>query len=80
MCRLSLRHGPQHDPIPLHVRCLSQITSYKLHWTLSTVAVSGPTWDSLPPFRFSTSAFANVTHLGIPDEVKFNWGVIEWRP
>jgi len=31
--------------------------------TLNCLAISGPTWDQQSPFQWSTSPFANVTHL-----------------
>ena len=35
-------------------------------------AAAGPTWDDQPPFRWSTSDWANVSHVGMPDLAKFD--------
>ena len=35
--------------------------------------IAGPPYENLPPFRWSTSPFSNLTHLGMPDEMKFDW-------
>jgi len=40
---------------------------------LSTLAISSPTYDSQPPFRWSTSPFADTPHVGQPDLWAFPW-------
>ncbi|KAL5017012.1 hypothetical protein ScPMuIL_006601 [Solemya velum] len=39
--------------------------------SLGFIAISGPTWDSLPPFQWSTSGF-DIPHFGHPDVFKFD--------
>jgi hypothetical protein len=41
-------------------------------------AVSGPTWDQVPAFQFSTSPYANTPHLGMPDRWTFDWVTMDW--
>ena len=62
-----------------HVGTDAKITSSTLHETLATVAISGPTYDQQPVFRFSTSPYANSSHVGMPDEYHFPWMTIEWH-
>ena len=57
----------------------SKITSYALHQTLCTQAIVGPTYDQQPVFKFSTSPFANASHVGMPDEYKFPWVTVTFR-
>ena len=47
---------------------------------LSTYAISGPTYDQLPVFQFSTSLFANMTREGVPDRFDFPWQLLQWAP
>jgi len=52
----------------------AKITSYALYSAgLTTSTISGPTYDQQPPFRFSTSPFASLTHEGVPDFWQFPW-------
>lgn len=46
--------------------------------TFGLVAVSGPAWDDVPPFRWSTSPCSSLLHMGHPDlwtfpPVKVHW-------
>ena len=52
-----------------------KITSWSLmqNNTLTGVIISGPTTQDQPPFVWSKSPFASVTHLGHPDEFNFDW-------
>jgi hypothetical protein len=57
----------------------AKVTSSQLFKAgLSTSAISGPTYDYLPPFQFSTSPFANLTHEGMPDLWQFPWMTIQF--
>ncbi|GAM18028.1 hypothetical protein SAMD00019534_012030, partial [Acytostelium subglobosum LB1] len=52
----------------------SKITSFKLAQTLSCSAISGPTHQGQPPFRFSANpSFNNASHVGLPDVWDFGW-------
>ncbi|XP_003790002.1 putative phospholipase B-like 2 [Otolemur garnettii] len=48
-----------------------KVTSMSLAKALSLLAVSGPTWDQVPPFQWSTSPFSSLLHMGHPDLWKF---------
>ncbi|XP_053443374.1 putative phospholipase B-like 2 [Nycticebus coucang] len=48
-----------------------KVTSMSLAKALSLLAVSGPTWDQVPPFQWSTSPFSSQLHMGQPDLWKF---------
>ncbi|XP_012869858.1 PREDICTED: putative phospholipase B-like 2 [Dipodomys ordii] len=61
-----------------------KVTSMSLAKALGLLAVSGPTWDQVPPFQWSSSPFPDVLHMGQPDLWKFLpvevlWGPF-WRP
>lgn len=45
---------------------------------LRFLAASGPTWDQLPPFRWSTSPFSGLLHMGQPDLWKFSPVEVWW--
>lgn len=49
----------------------TKVTSLGLAKDLRMVAVSGPTWDQVPPFEWSTSPFSHLLHMGQPDLWKF---------
>jgi hypothetical protein len=42
-------------------------------YSFGALAQVGPTYDQQPPFVWSTSEFANVSHVGHPDEFQFPW-------
>uniref|UniRef100_A0A183FP37 Phospholipase B-like n=1 Tax=Heligmosomoides polygyrus TaxID=6339 RepID=A0A183FP37_HELPZ len=43
-------------------------------------AQGGPTWGTVPPFRWSTFDFKDkVKHIGHPDEWKFDWFDLKWE-
>ncbi|XP_040842876.1 putative phospholipase B-like 2 isoform X1 [Ochotona curzoniae] len=48
-----------------------KVTSMSLAKALSLLAASGPTWDQVPPFQWSTSPFHDKLHMGHPDLWKF---------
>lgn len=46
---------------------------------LEFIAISGPTYDSVPPFQWSKSDFDNkVKHKGHPDLWKFKPVIHNW--
>lgn len=45
----------------------AKVVSSAMVSSLDFVAVGGPTSDSLPPFQWSKSDFANLSHVGQPD-------------
>uniref|UniRef100_A0A8D2JJS9 Phospholipase B-like n=1 Tax=Sciurus vulgaris TaxID=55149 RepID=A0A8D2JJS9_SCIVU len=56
-----------------------KVTSLSLAKVLGLLAASGPTWDQVPPFQWSTSPFRDVLHMGQPDLWRFlplevSWG------
>uniref|UniRef100_A0A8D2QR88 Phospholipase B-like n=1 Tax=Zosterops lateralis melanops TaxID=1220523 RepID=A0A8D2QR88_ZOSLA len=55
-----------------------KVTSSGMVPTFGLVAVSGPAWDDVPPFRWSTSPCSSLLHMGHPDlwtfpPVKVHW-------
>ena len=40
---------------------------------MRVLAKSGPTSETQKPFQWSTSAFNNISHLGMPDLYSFDW-------
>lgn len=57
----------------------SQVTNVSLVRALGLLAVSGPTWDQLPPFQWSTSPFSGLLHMGQPDLWKFLPVEVWWQ-
>ena len=55
-----------------------QVTSRALAKALRLVAASGPTWDQVPPFQWSTSPFSGLLHMGQPDLWKFSPVEVWW--
>lgn len=55
-----------------------QVTSMALAKALRLVAVSGPTWDQVPPFQWSASPFSGLLHMGQPDLWKFSPVKVSW--
>ncbi|XP_037673126.1 putative phospholipase B-like 2 [Choloepus didactylus] len=55
-----------------------KVTSAALAKALRLRAVSGPTWDQLPPFQWSTSPFHGLLHMGQPDLWKFSPIEVWW--
>lgn len=63
-----------------HVKCslfLPQITNSEMVKSLECVAVSGPTHDQQPVFKWSTSGWD--TPLGHPDAWDFEPIVVKWQ-
>uniref|UniRef100_A0A6G1RE91 Phospholipase B-like n=1 Tax=Hypotaenidia okinawae TaxID=2861861 RepID=A0A6G1RE91_9GRUI len=55
-----------------------KVTSWGMAPTFGLVAASGPTWDDVPPFRWSTSPCSDLLHMGHPDlwtfpPIKVHW-------
>ncbi|GJP55433.1 hypothetical protein CLOM_g14382 [Closterium sp. NIES-68] len=62
-----------------HAETDTKITGYHmLQHSLAALAISGPTYDQQPPFQWSKSPFANVSHLGHPDLFLFPWLTIHY--
>ncbi|XP_003461406.1 putative phospholipase B-like 2 [Cavia porcellus] len=55
-----------------------KVTSMSMAKTLSLQAVSGPTWDQVPAFQWSTSPFRDMLHMGHPDLWKFAPVEVSW--
>nr|XP_058895700.1 putative phospholipase B-like 2 isoform X3 [Kogia breviceps] len=55
-----------------------KVTSTALAKALRLLAASGPTWDQLPPFQWSTSPFSSLLHMGQPDLWKFSPIEVWW--
>uniref|UniRef100_A0A2K5PKV1 Phospholipase B-like n=1 Tax=Cebus imitator TaxID=2715852 RepID=A0A2K5PKV1_CEBIM len=55
-----------------------KVTSMSLAKILSLLAASGPTWDQVPPFQWSTSPFSTLLHMGQPDLWKFAPVKVSW--
>ncbi|ETE62980.1 putative phospholipase B-like 2, partial [Ophiophagus hannah] len=55
-----------------------KVTSFEMMKNYSFLAASGPTWDNLPPFQWSSSPFCNISHMGQPDLWKFSPIQIHW--
>ncbi|XP_040928403.1 putative phospholipase B-like 2 isoform X2 [Betta splendens] len=57
-----------------------KMTSYEMFRDYVMVAVSGPTWDQVPVFQWSTSPYKNFIHMGHPDTWKFKPIKVTWTP
>uniref|UniRef100_A0A8C5V403 Phospholipase B-like n=1 Tax=Microcebus murinus TaxID=30608 RepID=A0A8C5V403_MICMU len=57
----------------------AKVTSMSLAKALSLLAVSGPTWDQVPPFQWSASPFSSLLHMGQPDLWKFSPIRVWWQ-
>ncbi|XP_061458353.1 putative phospholipase B-like 2 [Rhineura floridana] len=55
-----------------------KVTSFEMAKNYSFVATSGPTWDDLPPFQWSSSPFRNLLHMGHPDFWRFSPIRVRW--
>lgn len=55
-----------------------QVTSSGMVSTLGLVAASGPAWDDVPPFRWSTSPCSALLHMGHPDLWTFPPIKVRW--
>eukprot|EP00066_Takifugu_rubripes_P008684 XP_003975045.1 PREDICTED: putative phospholipase B-like 2 [Takifugu rubripes] len=57
-----------------------KLTSYKMFRDYGLIAVSGPTWDQVPPFQWSTSPYKDLLHMGHPDTWTFKPITVIWTP
>ncbi|XP_030271663.1 putative phospholipase B-like 2 [Sparus aurata] len=57
-----------------------KMTSYGMYRDYGMVAVSGPTWDQVPPFQWSTSPYKDLMHMGHPDTWAFKPIKVNWTP
>uniref|UniRef100_A0AAQ5ZQC6 Phospholipase B-like n=1 Tax=Amphiprion ocellaris TaxID=80972 RepID=A0AAQ5ZQC6_AMPOC len=57
-----------------------KMTSYEMFRDYGMVAVSGPTWDQVPPFQWSTSPYTDLLHMGHPDIWAFKPVKVTWTP
>ncbi|XP_039188557.1 putative phospholipase B-like 2 [Crotalus tigris] len=55
-----------------------KVTSFEMMKNYSFLAASGPTWDDLPPFQWSSSPYCNIPHMGHPDLWKFSPIRVRW--
>ncbi|XP_028270012.1 putative phospholipase B-like 2 [Parambassis ranga] len=55
-----------------------KLTSYEMYREYGMLAVSGPTWDQLPPFQWSTSPYKDLLHMGHPDTWAFKPIKVTW--
>ncbi|KAM4858052.1 putative phospholipase B-like 2 [Urocitellus parryii] len=55
-----------------------KVTNMSLVKVLGLLAASGPTWDQVPPFQWSTSPFSDKLHMGHPDLWKFPPLKVSW--
>ncbi|XP_032303853.1 putative phospholipase B-like 2 isoform X3 [Coturnix japonica] len=66
----------------LHQRCHggtdTKVTSFGMARSFGLVAASGPTWDDVPPFRWSTSPCSHLLHMGHPDLWRFPPIKVRW--
>ncbi|XP_078277859.1 putative phospholipase B-like 2 isoform X2 [Rhinoraja longicauda] len=56
-----------------------KMTSYEWYKTFQMLAVSGPTWDEVPPFRWSKSPYSKLMHMGHPDLWRFMPVMVDWE-
>ncbi|XP_056274804.1 putative phospholipase B-like 2 [Pseudoliparis swirei] len=57
-----------------------KMTSFGMFRDYGMLAVSGPTWDQLPPFQWSTSPYKDLMHMGHPDTWAFKPIKVTWTP
>ncbi|XP_054700712.1 putative phospholipase B-like 2 [Grus americana] len=55
-----------------------KVTSSGMAPTFGLVAASGPAWDDVPPFRWSTSPCSTLLHMGHPDLWTFPPIKVRW--
>ncbi|XP_026199967.1 putative phospholipase B-like 2 [Anabas testudineus] len=56
-----------------------KMTSYEMYRAYGMVAVSGPTWDQVPVFQWSTSPYKDLIHMGHPDIWAFKPIKVTWN-
>ncbi|KAK2850385.1 hypothetical protein Q7C36_009168 [Tachysurus vachellii] len=55
-----------------------KMTSFGLFRQYEMLAVSGPTWDQVPAFEWSTSPYSSLMHTGHPDRWDFPTVHVRW--
>jgi hypothetical protein len=65
-----------YDPVGLFARAQR---FGDLHVRSQMMWRSGPTYEQQPVFQFSTSPFASVPHVGMPDRWNFPWMDVQWQ-
>uniref|UniRef100_A0A8C0Y3W7 Phospholipase B-like n=1 Tax=Cyprinus carpio carpio TaxID=630221 RepID=A0A8C0Y3W7_CYPCA len=55
-----------------------KVTSADMFSRLELVAVSGPTWDQVPVFQWSSSPYSTLLHMGHPDRWAFQPVHVRW--
>uniref|UniRef100_A0A672RK58 Phospholipase B-like n=1 Tax=Sinocyclocheilus grahami TaxID=75366 RepID=A0A672RK58_SINGR len=55
-----------------------KVTSAGMFSRLELVAVSGPTWDQVPVFQWSSSPYSTLLHMGHPDRWAFQPVHVRW--
>ncbi|KAJ8414055.1 hypothetical protein AAFF_G00066530 [Aldrovandia affinis] len=55
-----------------------KLTSYAMYREYQLLAVSGPTWDQVPAFQWSTSPYSGLLHMGHPDRWAFPIVAVHW--
>ncbi|CAG08547.1 unnamed protein product, partial [Tetraodon nigroviridis] len=56
-----------------------KLTSYQMFRDYAMIAVSGPTWDQVPPFQWSTSPYKDLLHMGHPGTWTFKPVKVTWK-
>ena len=57
-----------------------KLTTWRLFKEERFLAISGPTFDDLPPFSWAKADFAKeCSHVGQPEEWRFGPVVHQWR-
>ncbi|KAF3695837.1 putative phospholipase B-like 2 [Channa argus] len=57
-----------------------KMTSYEMFQDYGMMAVSGPTWDQVPAFQWTTSPYKDLEHMGHPDIWAFKPIKVRWTP
>ncbi|XP_052004699.1 putative phospholipase B-like 2 [Xyrauchen texanus] len=55
-----------------------KMTSYAMLKQFELLAVSGPTWDQVPVFQWSSSPYSKLLHMGHPDRWDFSTVHVKW--
>lgn len=55
-----------------------KMTSYEMVKNFEMLAVSGPAWDQVPVFQWSTSPYNKLLHMGHPDRWDFPTVHVKW--
>ncbi|XP_065149185.1 putative phospholipase B-like 2 [Paramisgurnus dabryanus] len=55
-----------------------KMTSYEMVKNFEMLAVSGPAWDQVPVFQWSTSPYSKLLHMGHPDRWDFPTVHVKW--